>query len=489
MLFAKSVIHKSPVTATRIIGKNSIVVETIFNHALPVAIFTLLWEILLRKPFLWGISWMQERVQRQNLFPRAGDVLISKSFPTAIASRQSDNIVEGLIRRRLSGRIENVQSAPRDEVPSVDFGNLHQHLIVIGSPRYNKYAALIQENFSLGVEFVTDSYAPDPGKRVLKIVNASGAEFASSLDLDDTVNLPGVDYAIVFRARLAHRKTVFWVAGIHGIGTRAAHEFIAKHALEFYMPPRGECGNVWLLRVNFVRSNVPDATENVTEVKIVDSEGKCKRRLNENRPQVLICDLGNVIMFFDRDRTYRALGHQLGVSHTHVKELLESSNLVEEYENGAIEDAEFFSRANKILKFNNKVTPDLFEEFWGDIFWPNQRMIDALTALKPQVKLILLSNTNGMHFRNIKEHYPEIINLFDGRLILSYQEKASKPNVRVFEAAMRAGGPHVSPRLCMYVDDKREYVEKATGIGMRAHHFISYPHFVFSMRQAGFLLP
>jgi FMN phosphatase YigB (HAD superfamily) len=227
----------------------------------------------------------------------------------------------------------------------------------------------------------------------------------------------------------------------------------------------------------------------IEDVELIGESKICIPRKIKQKPKVLICDFGNVIMLFDRSRTYRAIGHWFRISHKKVATIIEGTTLRQKYEKGELNDKEFYNEVIALFKTSFEMPYELFSEFWGDIFWPNGNVIEALNLLQKEVKLVLLSNTNSLHFANVKEHYGDIVSLFEDRLILSYKEKIAKPDKRIFEKALQVAGADITFSDCIYVDDKVEYVNVANRLGMKGIVFYSYPQFVYSIRELGLYIP
>ena len=93
-----------------------------------------------------------------------------------------------------------------------------------------------------------------------------------------------------------------------------------------------------------------------------------------------------------------------------------------------------------------------------------------LEGLAARYRLVLLSNTNAIHFDMIRETYGDLLRHFHA-LVLSYEVKAMKPARAIFERAVEAAG--CRPEECFYTDDIAAYVEGARSIGIDAVQFES----------------
>lgn len=456
-------------------------------HPLIIAIFTIIWEVLIREPFLKLFSFLQKKRIRKKLFEFQGDLHITKSFVPLQqqVSRESDNIVEKEIERQIRGPVQVLREGHKHSIEE-----LNSSLIVIGSPKYNKCAELLQRYFSTQFEYVFDLYEGEPVSKVLKIVNQYGDEYISSSDFKGKRTQICVDYGILFHARLKNNKRILWISGIHGPGTLGVYKYLIENPdlLIDGLSREGPSASSWFFRIKYDDKS-PDSLKMIDEVELIGSSKTCFPRKTQKKPTVLICDLGNVIMFFDRARTYRAIGHWLGIPFSEVQSRIDQTNIPQRYELGEFSSEEFYGEILSLFKPSKRMNFSIFSEFWGDIFWPNRNMIEALKLSKDELILVLLSNTNELHFTDVDEHYGDVIGLFGDRIVLSYKERMTKTNPRIFEKAIKMAGSNILARDCIYVDDKIEYVNLADNLGMKGILYFSYPQFVYSMREAGIYIP
>lgn len=445
-----------------------------------------LWEIL-RVPFFSLSSWIKKRYIWNKLFDSGENLYIASSVIDVPKKsvRVSDKIVEQALLDKLRKSV-NIFS----EDPGFNINHPDTNLIIIGSPRYNKYAELVQKKIELNYEYVFDSYETEPAKKILKIVSQYGDGYVSSSDLKTDRGKLAIEYGLLFIGRIKNDKKIYWISGIHGAGTIGVFKYFENNVNVFLRkcPKNGEYGKCWLFRVQY-KQNLQESFNMIKDVELIGESQKCAPRQITHKPKGLICDFGNVITLFDRNRTYRAIGHWFGLSHMDVLRKIENTHLRQKYEKGELSDEEFYNQIISLLNVNRKMPYEIFSEFWGDIFWPNRTMIEVLNLLKNEVTLVLLSNTNHLHFNNVKEHYKDIISLFDNRMVLSYEEKMAKPDKKMFEKAVSVAGSDINYRDCIYVDDKVEYVNVARELGMEGIVFYGYPQFVYRMRKLGLYIP
>jgi HAD superfamily hydrolase (TIGR01509 family) len=303
-----------------------------------------------------------------------------------------------------------------------------------------------------------------------------------------------VDYGILLIGVLPDGKRLLWISGIHGAGTEGASEFLRQNAAEIVrsLPTEPGTGVSRLLRIRYV----PADGDREFEIRGIEQLGAAQRavaRSDARRRPGVVFDFGNVVMSFDRTRTYRAIGHVLGIPFEEVQRKIVSSDLRLRYELGEIDDEVFCSEMLKLLNTTTDTLPlEFLKEFWSDIFWRRPEMFEALRSLKDQgVPFVLLSNTNHLHFSRVRKDYPEIVSLFDA-LILSFEERRMKPDALLYTKAveeLRKRDQSLTVGDVLFIDDREDYVEMANRLGMRGFIYRSYPQFAFWIRAQGLYVP
>ena len=182
--------------------------------------------------------------------------------------------------------------------------------------------------------------------------------------------------------------------------------------------------------------------------------------------KALLFDLGNVLVAFDFRRGYRALEGCCPHRAEEIPVLISKSGLVPPYERGEISSEDFFEQLSKVLSLN--ASYQQFCDLWTTIFLPEPLLPEEwIAALRLRYRLVLVSNTNDIHFRMIRETYG-VVRQFDA-YVLSHEVGAAKPSERIFEEAVRQAG--CGPQECFYTDDVMEFVEAAKRCGLDAVQF------------------
>jgi putative hydrolase of the HAD superfamily len=200
--------------------------------------------------------------------------------------------------------------------------------------------------------------------------------------------------------------------------------------------------------------------------------------MSDIRYKVIVFDLGNVLIPFDHgkwvvnlNKIEPALGDQM------YEKFRENHDFQMEYESGRISDESFVSVCLKWL--NYKITAEEFRKIFSDIFTLNHEMIALLPLLKEKYDLVLLSNTSNIH----KEYAwgkNDFIKHFD-KLVLSHEVGAVKPEEKIYKAVEEFTG--VKPESHIFIDDIKEYVEKAKNLGWDGIHFVGYENLVSEFKK------
>ncbi len=184
--------------------------------------------------------------------------------------------------------------------------------------------------------------------------------------------------------------------------------------------------------------------------------------------EVIYFDLGKVIVDFDHSRAAQELLKVTPLSLKEAMAVLSDGELVSEYETGRLSSQEHYRKVCRRLQM--EVSIEKFRELWGSMFLPEPLLSESfLQDLKKRYRLMLLSNTNEIHFDFVIQHYP-ILRMIEERL-LSYQAGCMKPEARIFELAIKKAG--VAPEKIFFTDDRPENIEAAQRAGIQALLFQS----------------
>lgn len=196
--------------------------------------------------------------------------------------------------------------------------------------------------------------------------------------------------------------------------------------------------------------------------------------------KTIIFDLGGVIVPFDFKRGYAKMEPLCGYPADQIPGRIRSTDLVQRFETGQVSSRDFVAELSRTLEL--RTSYEEFCDLWTSIFLPHTLVPEPLlVGLHERYRLVLLSNTNEIHFSMIEANYP-LIRHFDHR-VLSYQAGAAKPSARIYEEAIAHAG--CSAAECFFTDDVLPYVEGARLAGIDAVQFHSAAQLEEALRERG----
>jgi len=184
----------------------------------------------------------------------------------------------------------------------------------------------------------------------------------------------------------------------------------------------------------------------------------------------LIFDLGGVLINLDVNQCIMNF-KQLGLNNfeQYLNNFAQSGFFMQ-LEKGQITANEF---RNEIRKLTSITLSDVqIDEAWCSFLLdiPNDKL-DMLIELRKKFRLLLLSNTNIIHFPNteriiLTNNGRKLSDYFD-RCYLSYEMKMAKPDKAIFENIMVT--ENVQPSECLFLDDGLKNTIEAQKLGMQTY--------------------
>jgi glucose-1-phosphatase len=184
--------------------------------------------------------------------------------------------------------------------------------------------------------------------------------------------------------------------------------------------------------------------------------------------KTVIFDLGKVIIPFDFKRGYQGLEQVCGYPAAEIPRRIATTDLVQRFESGLVDPKDFVEQLSRVLDLH--INYDQFCQIWSSIFLPDPLIPESLLeGISKRYRLLLLSNTNAIHFDMLEKSYPLLRHFH--HMVLSYRVGAMKPEPAIFrEAIARA---ECRPDECFFTDDIAEYVAAAKREGIDAVQFES----------------
>lgn len=179
---------------------------------------------------------------------------------------------------------------------------------------------------------------------------------------------------------------------------------------------------------------------------------------------VLLIDLGGVLVDIDPGRTILGLAHASGLEPAEVFSRLESTGAHLGIDTGELSFDNL--HANVCEALGADIPKGAVERAWRSWVAPMAGTREVVEHLTTRGEVYLLSNTDPLHVEEVRRFGASWLDLFDG-LFLSYEHGVLKPDPAFFERALATFG--LNPRDCVFLDDVKENVDAAAALGIRAH--------------------
>ena len=184
--------------------------------------------------------------------------------------------------------------------------------------------------------------------------------------------------------------------------------------------------------------------------------------------RTLIFDLGQVLIPFDWKRGYRALAGFSPYPPEEIRRRIKETGLFNTFERGLVDPGDVAQRLSAELEM--QVPFEKFRELWSSIFFPETILPDQMLAgLHANYRLLLLSNTDAIHYGWIAEKYP-VMRHFD-HCVLSFELGLRKPEPGIYQEAIRQA--QCAPAEIFFTDDIAENAAAARLAGIDAVQFQS----------------
>jgi len=197
--------------------------------------------------------------------------------------------------------------------------------------------------------------------------------------------------------------------------------------------------------------------------------------------KAIIFDFGNVIGGFDHMIICRKLAKLSDYPPEEIYGLVFKSGIEKEYDEG-LPFKEFHKKVMRAINLNDKISLEEFENIWGDIFSENLKTEEVLEKIPSHIKMFLLSNTNPVHWKQIKK-LPIISRFFCNtkQQILSFKVGERKPSKKIYlEGIARTGVPI---NQIVYIDDNPEFVQAFIELGGNGIIYDSTKNTVEKLKQ------
>jgi glucose-1-phosphatase len=203
-----------------------------------------------------------------------------------------------------------------------------------------------------------------------------------------------------------------------------------------------------------------------------------RRKRNEIR--CIVSDLGNVIVKNHEQRVCTGLARHSSLTAAQIQKRFIDRGAYNAIQKGKITRRQLYDTAVRRLRLSG-LSQQQFERILADMLTPNVFVQKLMRELARTYKMVLLSNTDSIHYEHIRKRYP-VLRLFS-RHVLSYKLGVMKPLRRIYlEAARQA---RCEPQECVFIDDLRENAQGASKAGMHGVWYRTNRQLVSDLRAAG----
>lgn len=192
--------------------------------------------------------------------------------------------------------------------------------------------------------------------------------------------------------------------------------------------------------------------------------------MDKKEIEVLIFDLGNVLIDFDHTIAAKRIASFCDKSPQQIFDLFFASDITIVFEEGKVSPRDFYLRVKEMLGL--RLEYDSFVPIWNDIFFlsaKNRVLYSLINRLRERYKTALVSNINTLHYEYVKERFP-VFGVFH-KVFVSFELGAIKPNHLIYKKALE--DLKAEPQNVFYADDRAELVESARELGIKGFVFSS----------------
>jgi FMN phosphatase YigB (HAD superfamily) len=178
-------------------------------------------------------------------------------------------------------------------------------------------------------------------------------------------------------------------------------------------------------------------------------------------------DLGNVLAFHDDPVLFRRMAAWGGAPPEQIRERM--LELWDPINRGALAGDELRRAVCQAAGSRTVMAAEPFYEMWNS------------HVLLGKSKVVLLTNTNEMHWRFVRPLVPQFERFH--ALVVSCELRLAKPDPEIFQIALERAA--VLPQETAYFDDVPRFVEAACALGIHGRVFKDAPTFRTQLADLG----
>jgi glucose-1-phosphatase len=190
-------------------------------------------------------------------------------------------------------------------------------------------------------------------------------------------------------------------------------------------------------------------------------------------------DLGNVLAFHDDAVLFRRMSAWGGADPEVIRQRMLA--LWDPINRGSLAGDDLRREVCRAAGARAPMAEGDFFALWNCHFRIHRELLPLVDTLLERVKVLLLSNTNEMHWRFIHPLVPQFAR-FAG-LVISYELRLAKPDPEIYRIALARAG--VAPAEAAYFDDVPLFVDAACAQGIAGRIFTDAPTFRTQLAELG----
>ncbi len=195
--------------------------------------------------------------------------------------------------------------------------------------------------------------------------------------------------------------------------------------------------------------------------------------------KAVFLDLGNVLAFHDDPVLFQRLSAWGGAAPERIKQRM--LELWEPINRGTLAGLELRREVCRAAGSARPMGEASFFQMWNSHFRIHHALLPMVDALLDRVKVLLLSNTNELHWRFVRPQIPQF-RRFHG-FVISCELALAKPDPEIFQVALARAG--VNAGCAAYFDDIPAFVEAASALGIHGRVFTDAPTFRTQLAELG----
>ena len=185
--------------------------------------------------------------------------------------------------------------------------------------------------------------------------------------------------------------------------------------------------------------------------------------------KVNVFDLGNTTVFFDYMKFCKKLAKYSSMSSNQIYKKVYNTDIETQFTSGKISPQKFYKEVCR--RTGTKISYTKFKEAFDVFTKKNYPVVKIIKRLRKRYKLLLLSNTNILHFNTAKKKFNNPVLENFNSFILSYKIKMIKPDRNIYQHTIKVA--KAKPSEIVFVDDMERNIRGAKKLGIHGIRYTS----------------